>query len=154
MVLGACTRAVRYVEAPEATALDLRSEVDAGSVDGGGKSKRGSVVGTWHGIGKQSDGERWNMVVTLTSTQGIRCAVVRYPSLGCVVQWNCPKDGRNDGILDAKEKRLSGRCADGSDVHLERDGEALTVKLKTDALTSEAKLLPGDRVDEVDDNED
>jgi len=154
LALIACSRTVRFAEAPEATAADLRTERDAGAGDGGAKGKRASVVGSWHGIGKEGDGDRWNVVVTLTSAQGPRCAVVRYPSLGCVTQWNCPKDGRNDGILDAKEKRLSGRCADGADVHVERNGDALTVKMKTDATTSEATLSPGDRVDDVDDNED
>ena len=48
-----------------------------------------SLLGTWEGIGQQSDGPSWPMKVKVTTFRKGTCAFVSYPSLGCADQWDC-----------------------------------------------------------------
>lgn len=71
------------------------------------------LIGTWEGTGIQNDGQRWPMVVSITSVEPGRCATVEYPSIPCSAEWHCGSRA-SDGTLVAVERLTEGRdrCVD------------------------------------------
>jgi hypothetical protein len=102
-----------------------------------------SLMGTWEGVGRQSDGPTWPMKVKVVSFRKGTCAFVDYPSLGCAGQWECTVN--TDGQwLTGREHLTQGqtRCVDGGSVTLNFDVEqrAARFEWKGQGITAEAEL--------------
>lgn len=70
-------------------------------------------IGRWQGMGRQSDGTSWPMLLELTSTKSGPCGAVNYLSLGCQGIWHCV-EGFDGKTLRATEQITVGRvCANG-----------------------------------------
>jgi hypothetical protein len=88
----------------------------------------GSVLGRWRGMGVQSDGSEWPIVLDIANLESGPCAVIRYPSAGCSGYWICHE--RSDGSQVEAVERITqgrGRCVDqvAVKVALANDHESL-----------------------------
>ena len=108
---------------------------------------QGSVLGRWSGVGYQSSGSSWEMVLDVAHTDEGPCAVVRYPDVGCAGYWTCT--GSSDGTrLKAVERITTGKkhCIDRVDVSVKlvSRGRRLAFAAQADDQTAEATLSPVD----------
>ncbi len=102
-----------------------------------------SLLGTWEGIGRQSDGPSWPMKVKVVTFRKGTCAYVDYPSLGCTGQWECTVD--TDELWLRGEEILSrgqSACADGGTVELVFDETRGVARFEWSGqgITAEAEL--------------
>ena len=79
----------------------------------------GSLLGRWSGVGYQSTGADWDMVVDIARTDEGPCAAVHYPDVDCTGYWTCKGQSEGD-YLEAVERITSGRdkCIDQTRVRL------------------------------------
>ena len=150
LAAGGCGKE-RPVEAPVI-------DVVVGAVDGGmrplsvprappsgppGDSRDGRMVGTWTGVGRQDDGQEWELHVRIDSTEPGLCAHADYPTVPCAAEWLCEEV--KDGVVHVHERLLQDsalRCVDngkmtmriGSDGLLDwrwtGQGQTATAKLR------------------------
>jgi len=102
-----------------------------------------SLLGTWEGEGRQSDGPTWHMKVKVVTFRKGTCAYVDYPALGCAGQWECTVD--TDGLwLRGKEVLSQGqsKCLDGGTVELVFDKTHGVARFEwsSQGITAEAEL--------------
>lgn len=149
--LCACARPVYYLQAP----LE-RPKVDAGGVTGASDagSRRdssapsgrvpGSMAGRWIGTGVQSDGQRWQLVVTFKSTVTGVCATAEYPGVGCSAEWTC-YGLEEGGHIRATERLTRGKdkCIDGGEMLMDFQGDELEWSWRKDGQSAEATLRKG-----------
>jgi hypothetical protein len=110
----------------------------------GYEDRRGSLVGRWTGVGRQSDGGRWEIELDVARTDEGPCAVVRYPDLGCSGFWTCvPADKAYR--LEAVETITEGqeRCMGDVPVSvvLGPTGRDAMFDACTDEVTANARLV-------------
>jgi hypothetical protein len=85
-------------------------------------SADGTIVGRWHGVGTQDDGQSWPIVVDLFAIRTGVCAHVEYPSIPCRADWICT--GARNGEVDAREHLLEDsatRCVDNGTMTMRYD---------------------------------
>ena len=110
LVFGAgCTRPVQLMTAPPGRVRAERVSTTGPEL---ASSRQENPIGTWKGVGVQSDGGRWPMRLELTALSG-RCATITYPSVPCHGVWRCEERESADGWHEAKETIESGACIDG-----------------------------------------
>lgn len=76
-----------------------------------------TVLGHWSGVGHQSSGGSWEMVVDVVGHAPGVCAHVRYPTLRCAAEWVCVEGSGRRALL-AREHVTEGHdaCVDGGDL--------------------------------------
>jgi hypothetical protein len=86
-----------------------------------------TVSGRWKGVGQQSNGSEWDVVLEVGDFGSKVCGTVRYPSIGCMGTWYCKGGFHPDGF-DAIEKiEEGGRCVDGVAIRLHLADDAQSV---------------------------
>ncbi len=115
----ACTSSSRVVQAPMLPVGYVMPVEDAGA-DGDAATGRKVLAGTYKGVGIQSNGPEWPMLVHFAAGGGaVVHASVRYPSLGCVAEWKLQREGRG-GQWTGVENVVSGkRCIAFGVIHVE-----------------------------------
>jgi hypothetical protein len=102
-----------------------------------------SLKGRWKGMGEQSNGSSWDIVLDVKSLNPGKCATIVYPSSGCSGYWMCTSSF--DGVqLDAVEHITDGkdRCVDKVDVQLvvNDGGRTLSFYASTGDIKAEGRL--------------
>jgi len=103
-----------------------------------------TVVGSWQGIGYQSNGTQWEMIVHINGTERGPCATVRYPTVGCAGYWECVGRPRADRLVATERiTKGKGKCLDAEvSVALCKGGRGLSFYVEADDQTAMAELLP------------
>ncbi|RLB45729.1 MAG: hypothetical protein DRI90_28120 [Deltaproteobacteria bacterium] len=102
-----------------------------------------SLLGTWVGIGQQSDGPSWPMKVKVITFRKGTCAFVDYPSQECAGQWDCTVNSDGQWLMGREHlSKGQGACLDGGLVtlHFDADESAARFEWKGQGITAEAKL--------------
>jgi hypothetical protein len=123
LAFAACTRTpgiepVVVVDIPAALPAPVEAEDDGRPAH---RAPAGpGFVGHWEGVGVQTGGESWEMIVDIDSTGPGRCARVRYPSIPCAAEWICEARVQT-GTLRAREHLTEGRssCIDDGEMTME-----------------------------------
>ena len=144
----ACSRPVYYLQAPleratadggtTSSAVDRNRRRDAGPVD---IRTPATIAGRWAGTGVQSDGQRWQLIVTFKATvQGI-CAIAEYPGVGCTAEWTC-HGIEEGGQVSATERLTRGKdkCIDGGEMLMDFQGSELEWSWRKDGQSADATL--------------
>lgn len=76
-------------------------------------SSAGGFAGDWLGVGRQNDGQEWDMGVHIWTIEPGVCARADYPTIPCAGEWLCER--ASDGVVDMHERLLDDsatRCVD------------------------------------------
>lgn len=91
--------------------VDQGSGFATPSAAGTGDSQR--LIGRWAGVGRQDDGQSWDLQVEITSITNGLCGHADYPTVPCRADWIC--EGERDGAVRVHEHLLDDsalRCID------------------------------------------
>ena len=148
LLVIACARPVYYLQAPlERAKPDAGAEGAVG--DGGRRGDSGSrsvgvpssLAGRYTGTGVQSDGQRWQLTVTVKSTTTGLCATAEYPGVGCSSEWIC-HGVQEGGQISATERLTRGKdkCIDGGEMLMDFQGDELEWSWRKDGQSADATL--------------
>jgi hypothetical protein len=137
MIVVGCGTSPEFVDEPADPSHETVPDVEDAP-------KRGSVIGRWTGVGHQTDGSSWDVVLSVAHTNGGACAVISYPTVECGGYWEC---GESDGReIVAVEHITYGRerCADRVDVRvsLGHDGRSVAFQAQAGKQAAVANLTP------------